>query len=334
MRCSVSIGAVLLLSLLPACARPGDSELGDPGRQPATSGLARYRDRLLLAVHDTKRGQEGPRLSVVSFARGLTPELRPLVVDWDRAGGIPADLESICPVPDRRGEYLVVESGHRDGLTGRIIRLRVSGESLAEVRADVAGALDLPADVRSIEGAALWRRGEAPLILVICERNERKATAVLKEGEEERYALLQWFVVDLDRERLEPLYPTRVRALVWPEGGRLRTCSDLYLEQGEGGATLWIAATVEPGDEDRHDSIVYRLALDDPLAEGAGESTMEVVWRIRGSKVEGLASPLSSGDGLTIATDEDELGGEIRVLPRPISPAKRGQVSHFKIDTP
>jgi hypothetical protein len=43
---------------------------------------------------------------------------------------------------------------------------------------------------------------------------------------------------------------------------------------------------------------------------------MESVWRVRGSKVEGLAPPLSTEFGLTIATDEDESGGEIRALPR------------------
>jgi hypothetical protein len=235
MRYSLSIGATLLCLALPACTTPGDTEQGDPGRLPATSGLARYRDRLFLAVHDTKRDQEGFRLSAVSFERGSPPQLRPLAVDWDGAGGVPADLESICPVPDRPGEYLVVESGHRNGQAGRVIRLRVSGESLAGIRAEVAGALDLPADARSIEGAALRRRGNSSLALVICERNERKAASARGKSDGERYALLQWFVVDLDGDRLEPLRHTRVRALVWPEGESLRTCSDLYLEEDEGG---------------------------------------------------------------------------------------------------
>jgi hypothetical protein len=245
------------------------------------------------------------------------PTYRPLAVDWTPAGGRPNDLESICRVPGAEREYLAVESAHRDGIGARLFHLRISGDRLDSVAVEVAGKIDLPGDVRKLEGSTLMHQADGGLVLVLCERDER----MIHLGEERvpgRFALLRWGSIDLERYRLdEPLRSTRVRAAVWPEGKRLRTCSEVHYEANERlGRTLWISATVDPEGEGLFDSIVYRTTLTEHGLTAADGLTMRVSWRVRERKVEGLASSHSADVGLVVATDEDTLGGGVRLLPR------------------
>ncbi len=248
------------------------------------------------------------------------PAYRPLDVNWTRVGGVPDDLESICPVPGVSNEFLVVESGDGAGRPARAIRLWLTGMRLADVRAQVAGKIDLPEDVRNIEGSTLISGPDGRLVLVLCERDERGAEATAAGGEEsERHTLLLWAGIDMDGYRLEePLHRIAVHAPVWPVGPRVRTCSDLFYEaEADGGSRLSIAATADPGGVGPYHSIVYqaRVAQHD-LARPEG-LTMRAAWRVDGLKVEGLAAPLLPGAGLTMVTDEDSLGGVFRALPPP-----------------
>jgi hypothetical protein len=317
----------LCLLALTACSRPSTPPNGDAGKhdrpglngtgrhRPGMSGLVRYRDGLYLVVHDTKRGDAGPRVSAVAFLPESPAGLRPLPLDWGPADGPPSDLEAICAVPGQSGEFLVAESGHRDGRTGRIIRVRVTGDSLGAIEAEIVDTLDLPPDTHNLEGITFVPRRQGPPTLLTCERDERVVNDGQDEAGAERYALLRWSDVDFERRRLEPVRHTRVRARVWPEGRKLRTCSALHLDGAGTGATLWIAATVEPRKNEAHDSIVYRVALDELTGTNAPIPTMELVRRFPGSKVEGLAAPPTPAAGLAIATDEDASGGEVRLLP-------------------
>jgi len=328
MRRLASTGATVLWLACCACVDPGavdarrasvDHPAGTdpaPPRAPGMSGLARYRGHLFIAVHDTKRGQAGPRLSAISLETDAPFASRPIEVDWGPAGGLPSDLEAIAPLPDRPGEYLVAESGHRDGRTGRIVCLQITGGTLEAIRARVVGApIELPADAHRIEGLVLVPRSHDLPMLVTCERDERRSRPGGAAPGDGRHALLRWSELDLERGHLSTARHTRVRALVWPEGGTLRTCSDLHLDEEDGGATLWIAATVEPKQGGPHDSIVYRVPTSDLLTDDPGGAIMTTAWRLTGAKVEGLAPPLRPGGGLTVATDEDAAGGEVRVLP-------------------
>jgi hypothetical protein len=180
---------------------------------------------------------------------------------------------------------------------------------------EVLRAIELPPDTRDVEGAAFVPRPGGPPVLLTCERDERKAQGATAATAGPRHALLRWNEIDLDRRRLEPVRHTRVLARVWPEGGKLRTCSALCLDGGSGEPTLWIAATVEPTAGEPYDSVIYRLPLADLPAGDAAMAWMETAWRVRGSKVEGLAPAPPPGSGLVIATDEDASGGGIRLLP-------------------
>jgi hypothetical protein len=318
--------ALLVTLTLSGCAAPSRSTrapLSDDGEDSAPrlrglSGIAPVTGRLFVVVHDTKRDEDGPRLGVLSLDGPSSPAYRPLAVDWGAAGAVPSDLESICAVPGAGGEYVAVESAHRDGLEARIFHLRATGDRLDAVEVEGVGRIDLPPDVHRLEGSTLILLPTDELVLVLCERDERKVD--LGRGDSrERFALLRWSRIDLGRHRLrEPLHSTTVRASVWPEGRRLRTCSEVHYEDHEQlGPTLWISATVDPGSGGPFDSIVYRTALDEGGLAAAGDLTMKVAWRVRGQKIEGLASSPLANAGLVVATDEDTLGGEVRLLPPP-----------------
>ena len=317
------IAALVVATCLPGCRAPdktGKSKR-DAGRGlRAVSGLAHYHDKLYLVVHDTDRKPSRPRLGVLAVKKKSPPEYRRLDVDWTGVGGVPDDLESICSVPGTGNEFLVVESGDGAVRPARAFRVRLTGLRLADVRAQVAGKIDLPESVRNIEGSTLIP-GPDGLVLVLCERDERDPQATVARGDEsERHTLLLWAGIDMDGYRLdEPLHRTAVRAAVWPAGPeKVRTCSDLFYEaEADGGSRLWIAATADPGKVGPYESIVYQAEVtQQDLARPAG-LTMRAAWRVDGFKVEGLATPWLPGAGLTMVTDDDSLGGVVRALPLP-----------------
>ena len=287
------------------------------------SGLAHYQENLFVVVHDTDRRPTSPRLGIVAMKKKSQPKYRPLDVDWTRVGRVPDDLESICSVPGRSNEFLVVESGGADERPARIIRLRLTGLRRKDVRAQVVGKIDLPDEIHNLEGSALIPGPDGGLLLVLCERDERKAAAADNHGVvTDRHTLLLWAGIDLDAYRLEiPFYRTMVRAGAWPSGKRLRTCSDLFYDgEAESGPLLWIAATSDPGAVGPFDSIIYRVPIEPHDLARPDGLTMQAAWRVDGLKVEGLADPWLAGSGLTMLTDGDALGGVIRALPAPTLP--------------
>ena len=287
---------------------PGTVERGVSGF-PAISGLAHDRGEIYLFVEDRKHDEEGPRLSALSIpASGVPQGPVPLDVDWTPAGDIPTDLESIAAVPGRGGEFLLGESGNKDDRTGRLIHVRVTGDGAAALRVAVLGKVDLPPDIHNSEGMALAPRDDGLLTLVICERDERKVTDA--RGDDPRFALLGFSRIDLDAYRLlGPVHAARVTAPEWPEGGTLRTCTDLHWDEA---GTLWLASSYAPETDEEADSIVYRV---DPAAATADRASASVVWRVPAMKIEGITTPWRDGAGLLVATDEDEHGGTLRSLP-------------------
>jgi len=327
------IAALVVATCLPGCRAPDAVERDGSASVSAkskrddgpglrdVSGLAHYHGNLFLVVHDTDRESDRPRIGALAVKKKSPPAYRPLDVDWTRVGGVPDDLESMCPIPGVSNEFLVVESGDGDKRPARAIRLWLTGMRLTDVRAQVAGKIDLPEDVRNIEGSTLIPGPDGKLVLVLCERDEQG-------DESERHTLLLWAGIDLDGYRLdEPLHRTAVHAPVWPVGpAKVRTCSDLFYEaEADGGPRLWIAATADPGGVGPYQSIVYeaRVAQHD-LARPEG-LTMRAAWRVDGFKVEGLAAPLLPGAGLSMVTDEDSLGGVFRALPPPTFPDDGGR---------
>ncbi len=322
----LSVAALMAATGLAGCG--ADEESPAPRNNPEVgfelrdaSGLAHYRENLFVIVRDTDLLPASPRLGVIAMREDAPPAYRPLNVDWTRVGHVPDDLESICAVPGATNEFLVVESGAGAERPARIIRLRLTGIRLNDVRAQVDGKIDLPEIVHNIEGATLIPGADGRLVLVLCERDERKAAANAGGSDErQRHTLLLWAGIDLDGYRLDgPLRTTAVHAAVWPAGpGRVRTCSDLFYDaEAAGGPRLWIAATADPGAVGPFQSIVYRARVaQHDLARPEG-LTMRAAWRMDGLKVEGLAAPLLPGAGLTMVTDEDLMGGVIRSLPAP-----------------
>jgi hypothetical protein len=315
-RWSSIVLACLLGTSCGASAPPEpEAPAGEIGARSPTlvgvSGIAPLGDRLFVLVHDTKRGEETPRLGALTLDERGGLDYRPLSVDWSSGGELPSDLETITKVPGMPGHYLAVESGHRDGITARLFHLRISGKRLDEVVVHIAGRIDLPPDVAKLEGATLLRRPDDGLVLLLCERDERKID-LGQRATQERFALIRWAPLDLEGQELgAPLRSTRIHAAIWPEGKKLRTCSELHLE----GSTLWIAATIDPKGDGPFDTVIYRTTLTRQTLSENEEPTMRLAWRVRDLKVEALASSPFPGAGLIIGTDEDEQGGQVRILP-------------------
>lgn len=93
-----------------------------------------------VVVFDTKGHEDEARIGLLTLEEEAMPLLVGLTgIDWGDPRSRASDLEAICAVPGRAGEFLALESGPWEGRPGRIFRLRVTPKS-----AVVLGADDMP----------------------------------------------------------------------------------------------------------------------------------------------------------------------------------------------
>lgn len=266
------------------------------------SGLARLDDTSFVVVHDAKGSQRIPRLGVVHMRDGI-----PIYVSipW-QAPTPPSDLESICPIPGKPGEFLAVESGYRNG-QGRVYHLRLHKVNQTW-KMTLKKWFQLPRYVEEVEGSACIATKDGRLILILGERGGTKATPTGR---------LRWGEMDLDATQPQ---------LHWPEAQKLalkaipglgvgwRGCSDLHIDEM---GNLWAAAALDGGDEGPfHSAIrhVGQVTPDNPDAPISLLDTPETVATLTGIKVEGLADASREGARFTIATDDESFGGTFKTV--------------------
>jgi len=296
--------AIFLAALiLVGCSRrQGDSSPQDAAAlRFGYSGMARIDADTFVVAHDAKTGQSGPRLGIVHHALQAKPVYQSL--RWDGAV-LPSDLESICAIPGRPGEFLAVESGHRAG-KGLIFHLKIDNDE-AGWHVQLQGMLRLPGNVEDVEGTLCLRRKDGKLLLVLGERGGTKTN---------RAGRLRWGEIVLGRDSVTLDWPESDKVDLQPlpgHGKGWRGCTDLWLDEN---GVLWVAAAYDPGKSGPFRSAIVRVGridVDHPPRPIVLDATPEVVLALEGVKIEGLVglSVLS----FLIATDDENRGGTWRIV--------------------
>ncbi len=285
------------------------------------SGMARIDDTHYLAVHDEKSHESGARISVIEVSSGQNVRVTAVEpATWKHRDGQSSDLEGVCSIPERDGEFLLVEGGHYDGRFGRVFHVRVD-VTATPYQVEVLYAFDLPEfypksrtdpDGDEIEGIACATRSDGTTLVVL---GERGGSSVYRDG------VLRWAAVDLEapgppRFSAAGLAGKTVNAPgAWSNPSRNRDISALYLDSDN---TLWAAASEDLGDVGPFRSIVYRIAevsADDPDPIRLVDSP-SVTHTVDGFKIEALAAPAAAikGSVLAIGTEDEAFGGVWRPL--------------------
>lgn len=273
------------------------------GPLPGISGAAWLAENTLLVAHDSKVSKDGnvpqPRVSLLVVPTEGEATCNTVDIDWSTVeGGIPNDLESICAIVDKPGEFALIESSYEAAKYGRIIHLRATLDG-AHCTVQILGMTHFPATLKdgtefdNVEGAQTFLRdGKTCLMLGKRGKNDKKARLCVGK--------LDWnaplFAIDEDHAFDTPFKDFDVKQ-------DKRYCSELLLV----GNDLYTVSCNDPGDDGPFSSVVYRLgslAAGGPECIQIGEEKTELI-RYNGHKVEALA-PLGADKATWLAATDDE----------------------------
>ncbi len=314
MKCRILFLALLLPLWLPMYGCSTMQPAADvTSQQPAAgiSGMAQIDGNSWLVVHDALSFENGPRMSIITLSADSAPVFHPVTVDsWPDADGRASDLEALCPVPSRPGEYLMAESGTWQGKNGRIFHLRLDASTK---QAAILGVMKLPvlADNKphqvgdQYEGLACIRGIDGRLLLLL---GERGGSQKFPEG------VIRWAIIDIERHELhftgKGLEGVKVNAPgKWKNRLANRDISDMYISP-EG--KIWLSAAEDNGDNGPFTSVIYspgRISGNFSLPVIADRHPE--VWRTVGSvKIEALSGPAESvaGSRMSIGSDDENYG--------------------------
>ena len=262
-----------------------------------------------LVCQDTKTGLEKdwvPRVGVLKITEDGRSRYQDLgIVDWGEGQEIPNDVEAVCTVAGRPGEYLLVESGFYKGRFGRIFHLGVTPVAGTDLyMCSVLGHFqpEPPAEPGWTTPGHLQFEGAATF-----ESGGRLWLALGRRGGPKINGELLWGELDLKRWSYKA---SESVPLVAPG---LRACADLYL--GFNDELLCVAAS-DPGNLGPFRSYIYRVGR---FQEGASKPTFradsERLWTLDGLKVEALGPCWLPGSSFCVGTDDEVYGGAWRPLP-------------------
>ena len=139
------LASACLIVLLSSCSgsrTPVATNLAVPTN--GFSGMANIDSKNFLTVHDELSFENGNRISVIQTTKDKNIDVLPVqVADWKHKDGQSSDLEAVCRLPGRNGEFLLVEAGHWEGKFGRMFHIKID-LSNKPYRATVLGVFDLP----------------------------------------------------------------------------------------------------------------------------------------------------------------------------------------------
>ncbi len=283
--------------------------------------MAMIDDTHYLAVHDELSHETGARISVLEVAADQNVIVTPVrPAKWEHGDGRSNDLEGVCAIPKRDGEFLLVEAGHYDGDFGRMFHVKVDITKTPH-QVKVLYAFDLPEfDPKSrrdpagdeIEGVACATRSDGRTLVIL---GERGGSSVYTAG------LLRWVVIDLDAPGTPQFSSAGFTGKTvdapgsWSDPAKNRDISALHLDSDN---NLWAAASEDLGDSGPFKSIVYKVAevrVDDPDPIQIADS-LSVSHTVDGFKVESLAAPTTQAEGsvFAIGTEDEAFGGVWRAL--------------------
>ncbi len=292
------------VALLAACAGPAPVATGV---LPAISGMAAAGAGTWLVVQDGRLAGDA-RIGLVQCDDHDGARYRRLALDERSLDGHLTDLEAIAAVPDRPGEFLLLESGaHPDGepMRRRLVHLWLSREA---ARAEILAVVDLSAATRSLancESLLCWRHGDA-LRTLVADRGQDAAAFAYVTG-----TLALAAGADEPRRGAFTGHASGAAAATgaWP-GPRARACGDLLLDRH---GDIWSVATLDLGPTGPFGAVIARSGRLDPATGWPTFAPAEPSYRCDGFKVEALAQ--DEVGGLWIAVDDEAFGGALRALP-------------------
>jgi hypothetical protein len=302
------LALALLTALLPLDAAAKPKKLKD-----GLSGIAKLGDRSFVGVVDRKGEDSKPRVLRVEITSDMSQRAEALAIDWASAG-LPKDLEAVCALPKRAGEFLLLESGQvGPARLFHLVGVPTVGATGARVKGFAEVRLPAGARTQNLEGLACAPSGGGQVLVLF---GERGGSLESPDGR------LRWAGFDLATSKLAwtPAGHAGVtlrRPKGWEPSPRARAIADLHLDES---GVLWAVAALDPeGDAGPFRSVVYRAGSVDARRERPVKLvTPEIGWRLDGFKIEGLAAPPKAppGAAFSIATEDEDYGGAWRTLPR------------------
>ena len=308
------IPSLLLAFSLAACAvappknAPAAGNLPTP--IPGISGMAPLGNGYYLIVVDTKSFSDAPRFGLLDpVVKGGSRFTALQVRNWDEVGGKSNDLEAVCALKDRMGEFLAIESSYRDAEYGRVMHVRVHGGQV-----EIARAMPLPKersngkDGIGYEGLACRRIGPDRYLLALGERggSRLRPRGTLRFGEfDAASGTLRW-----QSDETPLLAPGN-----WLTDPPHRDLADLYVDDA---GVLWAVAASDPDEYGPFRSLVWSPGrMGNSLASPYFPAPdREPRWVVDGFKVEAVSAPdpRISGSVLSIGSEDEKLGGVWRAL--------------------
>jgi hypothetical protein len=310
----VCFSAIIFLITFGGCAAP---DVPGDITPPGFSGMTRFDADSFLVVHDVKSGRDNSRISLISISADHAPVLRPIVVDdWMDPEGPANDLESVCAIPQRHNEFIVLEAGSWKGKFGRLFHIAVDAETR---KASVLGSAKMPIRTDTdpvitgdqIEGLACALKDENTLLLILGERGGSKAYPS---------GTLRWGSLNLLNHDLEIDEAGRIGINIdapgnWTDSKSNRDISGLYLTADN---YLWISGSEELAEAGTFYSVIYkagRVVPENPVPLQINFNPQ--VWReVAGFKIEAVAapSPAVADSMMSFATEDEIFGGVWRAI--------------------
>ncbi len=280
-----------------------------------SSGMEQISNTEYMAVYDLKNFEEGYRMGLIEVTLDAL-KVTPLKVNtWD-GDDISSDLESICAVPGREGEFLMAESGNWEGLRGRIFHVKVN---TTDFTADIMGSVKIP-QINRNDHNLVGDQYEAMLCLPY---DSIRRVVVLGErggSEANPNGIIRWGVLDLESYSFAMngagLEGKKVEAPGnWKNIEEKRDITDFHVDsQG----VIWAGACEDQGDMGPFYSVVYKLGManysdkDNPVVLFKNFNTFK---EVNGFKVEALSGPCEGIQSThSIGTEDEIYGGVWRPL--------------------
>ena len=269
--------------------------------------MARLDRHQFVIVNDTKDGESGSRIGLLDVSNRSNPGYIELMANWGDVGGPSNDLEAACLIPGREGEFLIAESSYRGGRYGRVFHCRLDRDERGNQSVHIIQTLMLPKFYDQIEGMACGLAANGDQILLFGER-----------GTDDLPARLSWGDLTISEQAISFQFQNEftVTATGLPSSANVRDCSDLFIDTQN---RLWVSATIDSPDEGPFQSVIFQLGTFDPHRRKPLMSLdlIEATWTVDGFKIEAISESRQDPASLSFVSNDGNLGGIWRTLPRP-----------------
>lgn len=288
---------------------------------PGISGMATAGERTYLLIHDSRDSEES-RAGLWRLDR-RPPVYEPLhICDESLGTECLADLESIAAIPNRPGEFLVLESGAaaKDNRRRALARVKFADGPSPQLK--LLGWEDvwpLTSELSNCESLVCWQHGDDYFVLI--------ADRMAAPGEPTRVKAIAGRV-DLPDDGTvhfatdDPGLAEAPKSIESPapSSKSWRACTDLCLDQE---MQLWGVSAEDRGDAGPFRSTVFRVGALKPATAQVLTKGSQIAYECDGLKLEALARATIGGATLCFGSDDERFGGAWRTLPVEARPSSQ-----------